>query len=360
MTGKPKSEMTKIGRKTYFKAHVPQGGGRGSSGGYGRADTRHCTGPEHRPRRVYRASDRCAGRVRRAEPLYAFGSQTTARRRPEGRRQDLQHRVHRPGRPVRSRAGGPDCQQPDQQRQHRLHVGRRLRRRPSTRFRMPARRRASPACRRGCRGSHGISAAAPSRASLRRSSGTYHFGFGMANFSHAYISHWSGPVETNRKVAFLNPNDAGRQRAAQPLGAAPRGGRLRCNRSRPLRERHAGLLRPDRRVQGGELRDLHHRPDTAGFRRVLAPGGTAGIHAAGQDRPGIEDLPVSVAGRGARLAGAEDCDRCLLASDLSLPVAVLQQNVTRARRTISRCRPAGSGTRCWATTLRSSMPASRR
>ena len=37
---------------------------------------------------------------------------------------------------------------------------------------------------------------------------TYHFGFGMANFSHAYISHWNGPVETNRKVAFLNPNDA--------------------------------------------------------------------------------------------------------------------------------------------------------
>ena len=37
---------------------------------------------------------------------------------------------------------------------------------------------------------------------------TYHFGFGMANFSLAYISHWNGPVETNRKVAFLNPNDA--------------------------------------------------------------------------------------------------------------------------------------------------------
>ena len=37
---------------------------------------------------------------------------------------------------------------------------------------------------------------------------TYHFGFGMANFAKAYISHWNGPVKTNKTVAFLNPNDA--------------------------------------------------------------------------------------------------------------------------------------------------------
>ncbi len=37
---------------------------------------------------------------------------------------------------------------------------------------------------------------------------TYHFGFGIANFAKAYISTWNGPVTTNKKVAFLQPNDA--------------------------------------------------------------------------------------------------------------------------------------------------------
>ena len=37
---------------------------------------------------------------------------------------------------------------------------------------------------------------------------TYHFGFGVANFSKAYISQWNGSVTTNKKVAFLMPNDA--------------------------------------------------------------------------------------------------------------------------------------------------------
>jgi branched-chain amino acid transport system substrate-binding protein len=37
---------------------------------------------------------------------------------------------------------------------------------------------------------------------------TYHFGFGVPNFSKAYISQWNGPVETNKRVAFLMPNDA--------------------------------------------------------------------------------------------------------------------------------------------------------
>jgi branched-chain amino acid transport system substrate-binding protein len=37
---------------------------------------------------------------------------------------------------------------------------------------------------------------------------TYHFGFGVGNFSKAYISQWNGPVKTNNKVAFLMPNDA--------------------------------------------------------------------------------------------------------------------------------------------------------
>ena len=37
---------------------------------------------------------------------------------------------------------------------------------------------------------------------------TYHFGFGVANFSKAYISQWNGSVQTNKRVAFLMPNDA--------------------------------------------------------------------------------------------------------------------------------------------------------
>ncbi len=37
---------------------------------------------------------------------------------------------------------------------------------------------------------------------------TYHFGFGVPNFSRAYISQWNGPVKTNKHVAFLMPNDA--------------------------------------------------------------------------------------------------------------------------------------------------------
>ena len=37
---------------------------------------------------------------------------------------------------------------------------------------------------------------------------TYHFGFGVPNLSKAYISQWNGPVQTNKRVAFLMPNDA--------------------------------------------------------------------------------------------------------------------------------------------------------
>jgi branched-chain amino acid transport system substrate-binding protein len=37
---------------------------------------------------------------------------------------------------------------------------------------------------------------------------TYHFGFGVKDFSTAYLSQWNGPVKTNRKVATLWPNDA--------------------------------------------------------------------------------------------------------------------------------------------------------
>ena len=43
---------------------------------------------------------------------------------------------------------------------------------------------------------------------------TYHFGFGVANFSKAYIAQWNGPVKTNNKVAFLMPNDADGMRCA--------------------------------------------------------------------------------------------------------------------------------------------------
>jgi ABC-type branched-subunit amino acid transport system substrate-binding protein len=140
---------------------------------------------------------------------------------------------------------------------------------------------------------------------------TYHFGFGVPNFSKAYISQWNGAVATNKRVAFLMPNDAD-------------GNALRAI-FKPILEK-AGFSvidpggyedgTPDYAAQITTLRDLHHRADPAGFRGVLASSGPAGLHAHGQDRANREDRSVPVSNRIAWLVGTEAGDGRLLASDL--------------------------------------------
>ena len=49
---------------------------------------------------------------------------------------------------------------------------------------------------------------------------TYHFSFGSAEFAKTYISMWGGPVETNKKVGVMWPNDADGNAIRAALGPA--------------------------------------------------------------------------------------------------------------------------------------------
>jgi len=147
---------------------------------------------------------------------------------------------------------------------------------------------------------------------------TYHFGFGVANFSKAYISQWNGPVQTNKRVAFLMPNDADGNALRTIFKPIHGKGRLHRDRSGRIRGRHDGLFGADFQIQGREMRNLHDRADTSGLRGVLAPGRAAGIHPHGQDCPDCEDLPIPVASRDAGFAWAKARYRRVLASDVSL------------------------------------------
>ena len=97
-------------------------------------------------------------------------------------------------------------------------------------------------------GERSISAAAPSRASRRRSNGPIISRFGVGDFAKLYADQWS-KVETNKKVGVLLPNDADGN-AIRGADAA-RTGKGRASRSsiRSVRERHRRFLGPDQCLQ---------------------------------------------------------------------------------------------------------------
>jgi hypothetical protein len=139
---------------------------------------------------------------------------------------------------------------------------------------------------------------------------TYHFGFGVEEFHKTYVSQWN-LIPTNKKVGVLYPNDAdGNAIRAQ--------GRLHHRRRRPLRRRHHRLFGANRHVQEGEVRNLQLLPDPAGFRRLLAPGGAAGLYEDGQDQPDRQDRPLPRRYRGARQSRLQHLQRRLLAQGVPL------------------------------------------
>ena len=161
---------------------------------------------------------------------------------------------------------------------------------------------------------------------------TYHFGFGVGEFYKTYVSLWNSSVQTNKKVGVLYPNDAD-------------GNAIRANLAPLLAKEGFTIIDPGpyedgttdysaqiAHVQAGALRDLQHLPDPAGFRRVLAAGGAAGLHQDGQDLPGREDRAVPVGDRGARRSRHQSLQRLLLAQDLSLQIIAQRCDGHRACR----------------------------
>ena len=161
---------------------------------------------------------------------------------------------------------------------------------------------------------------------------TYHFGFGVRASSTRPMSRNGTCIPTNKKVGVLYPNDADGNAIRDQSGAAAGQGGLHHHRSRPLRGRHDRLFRADREVQGGEVRDLQHLPDSARFRRVLAAGGAAGLHQDGQDRPDRQDRALSRRRRGARRSRLQSCQRRLLAQGVPLQVVADRRRRRGARR----------------------------
>ena len=73
---------------------------------------------------------------------------------------------------------------------------------------MPVRRQAYPVFRPACRGSRGILAAAPSRANRRLSNGPIISGSASPTSPRLIFRSGTARCQTNKKVAFLMPNDA--------------------------------------------------------------------------------------------------------------------------------------------------------
>ena len=146
-------------------------------------------------------------------------------------------------------------------------------------------------------------------------------------------------------------------RASRP-GAGQ--GRLHDCRSGRLRGRHDRLLVADRQVQGRELRDLQHLPDSARLRHLLAAGRAAGVHQDGQDRADRQDRPLPFPGRGARVARAGPRQRRLLAQGLPLQLAAHRLGLATKSPKATRRRPASNGRSSSARRCRCSTPASRR
>ena len=152
---------------------------------------------------------------------------------------------------------------------------------------------------------------------------TYHFGFGVGNFSKAYISQWNGPVKTNNRVAFLMPNDAD-------------GNALRTI-FKPILEK-AGFTVID--PGGYEDGTTDYSAQIAKFKAEnceifttgpIPPDFAVFWRQAAQDR---QDRTVPVAGRGVGRVGTEARHGRLLASDFPLQILTDGAHVAGARRQV--------------------------
>ena len=183
--------------------------------------------------------------------------------------------------PEPRRRGG---ERPDPEGQGRPDAGRR-----HARDRQPGQRRLR--AERGalhlhawCRGSRGSSAARAIRP--RASTGPITSSGAWRTSSPIFTNGWKS-VQTNKKVGGLFPNDGdgnawGDKEARLPASRCGAG--LHADRSGPLPERHAGLLRADRRLQDGRRRDRHRRGDPAGRQDLPDAGPAAGLQAEGRSR----------------------------------------------------------------------------
>src|ERR1700733_5862720 len=141
---------------------------------------------------------------------------------------------------------------------------------------------------------------------------------------------WPGADQQARRVPHAQRRRW--QRAPRDLQADPGKSRLHRDRSGRIRGRHHRLCGADHEIQGGELRDLHHRTNSAGLRRVLASSRAAGLHAYGQDRANSQDWLIPFSDRIARLARAKARDGRVLASELSLQVVADRSYLAATRR----------------------------
>ncbi len=217
--------------------------------------------------------------------------------------------------------------------------------------------RACRACPRSCRGRPGISAAAPSPASPRRSNGPIISASASASSIKTYVSQWN-LIPTNKKVGVLYPNDADGNAIRANLAPLLAKAGLHHRRSRPLRGRHHRLFRADRDVQAEQLRDLQLLPDPAGLRGVLAAGGAAGLRQA-WSRSARPPRPACSPARSRRSAdlGYDISQRRLLAQGLPLQV-VADGRLRRASSPTATSRPrASNGRSSSARAWRCSMPA---
>ena len=153
-----------------------------------------------------------------------------------------------------------------------------------------------------------------------------------------------------------------RRRQRHPRASRSRAGEggLHHRRSGRLRGRHHRLFGADRQVQDGAVRDLQHLPDPARLRHVLAPGGAAGLHQDGQDRPDRQDRPVPVAVEALGSLGYNLASACYWHADLPLQVVADRDLLEGSSPTATRRRPASSGTSSSAPPCRCSTPALRR
>jgi len=170
---------------------------------------------------------------------------------------------------------------------------------------------------------------------------TYHFGFGVANFSKAYIAQWNGPVKTNNRVAFLMPNDAD-------------GNALRAIFKPILEKAGFTVIDPggyedgtsDYSAQIAKFKAENCEifttgpipPDFATFWRQAAQQGYTRQVKIAQIS---QNLSVPLASRSARLARPETRDRGFLAPDFPLSVVTDRSHIATARRQIRKgYRPA--------------------
>ena len=276
---------------------------------------------EDHPHRLRFAADRAAGPVRRGGQLHAEPDPRAAQGRVDHRRHQVRRRDPGQGLAVqpesRRRSGGrsdPEGQdQPDAGRQHARdgQPGQRPMRAERGALRVQPRALAAVVLRAQGRSRQGLRLDLP----LLLGAGGRHRGV------HQHVEDAADQQESRRPVPQRRRRQRlGRQGTRLPEAACRRG--LHAVRSGPLSEPHAGLLRPDRRLQEGQRRHHHRRGAAAGHEDVLDPGQAAGPQA--QDRVGRQGAAVPRRGGSHGRPGRRLLDRGVVDADVSLYVVAHQ------------------------------------